>query len=151
MPAHTAMSSRDASRDDDVNSTIDRVRVRMTRLIHPSRDRPAPAPSHEIVSDNDQRTVAGTSPAESSLSPLVADVCTLEQLIEDSEKLIRQAWNVAADLNQVRRHCSRCEEVSLLPEALGTFQGLLNRFRHNLRTAATAVDHIKAGLAAARG
>ncbi len=157
MAALTEMSSRDVSMND-TNSTIDRVRVRMTRLMHLSRDRPAPpnheivsVPNHEIVSDNRQGTVAGTSSCESLLSPLAADVCALQEILDDSDKLIREAWNVAAELNQVRRQCSRCESVSVLVEALGTFQGLLNRCQHNVRSATKSLDNIRAAVSSVRG
>jgi hypothetical protein len=139
----------------EANSRIDRVRVRMTRLIHPGRDRPESPARPELPADRDQRTAtlpltAPTVVAESVLTSLVEDVRTLEQVIEDSENLIRQAWNVAADLNQVRRQCGRCESVGVLTEPLGTFQGLLNRCRHNLRRATASVDNIRAAVWAAR-
>jgi len=149
MNSTTELSFGDGARND-VTSAIDRVRVRMSRLIRPGRDRAAPALQPEVPGRDDERKIPAASPIESSLSSLAADLCTLEQIIEDSEDLLRQGWKVAADLNQLRRRCSRCEQVDVLPEALGTFQGLLNRCRHNLRAATRVVGNIKAGVASGR-
>jgi hypothetical protein len=133
---------------NDITSTIDRVRVRMTRLIHASRDRPAGGPAN--LRPADEPAVVASGGAGSALSPLAADISALQEILDDSEKLIREAWNVAAELNQVRRHCSHCESVGVLVEALGTFQGLLNRCRHNLRSAAKSVDNLRAAVSAGR-
>ncbi len=135
--------------DIDHNSRIDRVRLRVTRLIRLNREgAPHDARSPEECTTLAFAPAAGVSGTINAarLARLAEDLRTLQASIEDSEQLIRQAWNVAGDLNQVRRGCDRCSADSRLPAAIGFYQGLLNHWRFNMRAAAKAVESIKAVL-----
>jgi hypothetical protein len=132
----------------EIISNLDRVRVRMRRLIH-SRDRPAPVPG-DLARDHEPAVVASPVTA-SPVCPPATDIQALQQALEDSENLIRQGWIVVSDLNQMRRRCGRCESIGALPEPLGMFQGLLNSWRRDVRTAMKAVDNIRAAVSSGRG
>ncbi len=143
--------SSSAEHRNGTNSTLDRVRLRVTRLMHSARDPMPGAPPRPSSGMTAELAAASRAPAapERDLSALAQDVAALEQVIEDSEQLIRQAWSVAGDLNQVRRQCRNCDSATMLAEALGTFQGLLNRCRHNVRVASKTVDNLKVLVSAA--
>ncbi len=137
--------------DIDHNSKIDRVRLRVTRLIRLTRegaprDARSPEEGAAALAFAPAAGVSGTIVA-ARLSRLAEDLRTLQASIENSEELIRQAWNVAGDLNQVRRSCDRCRADDRLPAAIGLYQGVLNHWRFHLRAAAKAVDSMKAVLA----
>lgn len=99
---------------------------------------PAPAAGSERPASGEANRIAA------HLSRLADDLSALQLIIEDTEKLIRQGWDVAVDLNQIRRNCRLCEAAGGLSEAIGFYQGLLNQCRYNVQAAASAVASIRA-------
>jgi hypothetical protein len=126
-----------SSTHTDSASKIDRVRLRVTKLMHLThRADAAPVPAPAI--DSETRAAAEDRIA-ARLAGLTDDLRSLQLLIQDTEKLIRQGWDVAVDLNQIRRRCRRCEAAGGLPEAIGFYQRLLNEGRYNTRAATRAI------------
>lgn len=126
------------------DSRIDRVRAQVTKLMHMTRERNvAPAPAAAPGATSPPPSAVRPETAASDVYRLADSLRALQVAMEETDHLIRQGWDLAVDLNQIRRMCSGCEAADLLCEAIGSYQGLLNRWRHNEQAATRAIGSMR--------
>lgn len=130
------MPPADESPIQDGSSAMERVRLRVCKMIHLER-----LPSVASREGGDPgRTDADP---EVDLKALAGDLDTIGEVLDKCDLLVAQAWSVAVSLNAMRRRCRNCEQMDLLSEAIGLHQGVLNQLQQNLRVAARAIAHMR--------
>ena len=91
-------------------SRMDRVRFRVTKLMHLTRDADDGARAAPPLAPKAGLSAAEIRRISLHLSRLTDDLRALQAIVEDTEALIRRGWDVAVDLNRIRKRCRRCDE-----------------------------------------